>query len=116
MKSKNPILRAFQDGSYALEKVERFRGSQGEVVETGPYTHLCRCGRSADKPFCDNNHELYGFKTRKLQGRQPDRVDRYEGKTITIRDNRGVCSYHGHRLRRDRTGRQNQIKGETYDA
>ncbi|MEE8441560.1 MAG: glutamate synthase-related protein, partial [Spirochaetia bacterium] len=57
---------------------------------------LCRCGESRDKPHCDKSHIQHGFSSHKLAGRQPDQVDRYEGKEITILDNRGVCSHRGH--------------------
>ena len=34
----------------------------GEVVDPGRRTvALCRCGRSAVKPFCDGTHKLTGF-------------------------------------------------------
>jgi hypothetical protein len=29
----------------------------GTVVEKGPITHFCRCGKSANKPFCDGRHK-----------------------------------------------------------
>lgn len=96
MKKEIPEIRALKDGPYAAERFSLLRGSQGEMIRISPYTHLCRCGRSADKPLCDNSHEIYGFKTGKLTGRQPDKQDIYKGKEITIRDNRGVCSHRGH--------------------
>lgn len=89
-------IKAVKNGPYLVEGCAELRGSQGEYVSIDPYVHLCRCGKSGDKPFCDNTHEQYGFRSAKLAGRQPDRTDRYEGKEITILDNRGVCSHRGH--------------------
>lgn len=39
----------------------------GSEIEHGAVIALCRCGRSASKPFCDGNH--------KLAGRRPRPVD-----------------------------------------
>jgi uncharacterized Fe-S cluster protein YjdI len=36
--------------------------AQGEVVRTSPRMALCRCGGSANKPFCDNTHRSIGFR------------------------------------------------------
>ncbi|MEU7873962.1 CDGSH iron-sulfur domain-containing protein [Dactylosporangium sp. NPDC049140] len=34
----------------------------GEVIDPGRRTvALCRCGRSAIKPFCDGTHKVVGF-------------------------------------------------------
>lgn len=33
----------------------------GEVIARGPRFALCRCGASANKPFCDNSHRAIGF-------------------------------------------------------
>lgn len=89
-------IRATRNGPYIVEKCSELITSQGDQVATDPYVHLCRCGKSKNKPFCDNTHEQYGFRSRKLGGAQPDEVDRYDGKEITIFDNRGVCSHRGH--------------------
>jgi CDGSH-type Zn-finger protein len=35
----------------------------GTVVEKGPTTHFCRCGASANKPFCDGKHKTFDFET-----------------------------------------------------
>jgi len=32
------------------------------VPGRGSPVHLCRCGRSADKPFCDGTHARTGWK------------------------------------------------------
>jgi len=96
MKDEPVRIRATRNGPYVVEECRELSTSQGDVIPTDPYVHLCRCGKSKNKPFCDNTHEDYGFRSAKLEGRQPDRVDRYEGKQITILDNRGVCSHRGH--------------------
>lgn len=44
------------DGPVQLEKAE------GQKIETGDTTALCRCGESKNKPFCDGSHHGIGFK------------------------------------------------------
>lgn len=29
---------------------------EGKVIETNTELHLCRCGRSKNKPYCDGSH------------------------------------------------------------
>jgi CDGSH-type Zn-finger protein len=36
-------------------------GNEYEVGEEGEPIALCRCGRSATKPFCDKTHARTGF-------------------------------------------------------
>jgi len=57
---------------------------------------LCRCGGSSTKPFCNGTHLKNNFKGNKKFFRKRDKVDVYEGKEITIYDNRGVCSHRGY--------------------
>lgn len=56
---------------------------------------LCRCGGSANKPYCDGTHRTNGFASAKSADRTPDRLDSYRGKHITIHDNRSICAHAG---------------------
>jgi CDGSH-type Zn-finger protein len=70
----------------------------GEQLTSGslpPVVALCRCGRSADKPFCDGTHAVTGFSGAKHDDRVPDRQDDYPARDFHVRDNRGLCAHSG---------------------
>ncbi len=51
------------NGPYKVDgSVELFDG-EGDAIETreGKPYYLCRCGQSANKPFCDGTHKTIGF-------------------------------------------------------
>lgn len=51
------------DGPLLLSgPVEVIAGS-GRTIDRGVKFALCRCGNSANKPFCDGTHRTIGFKT-----------------------------------------------------
>ena len=56
---------------------------------------LCRCGGSSNKPFCDSTHVGIGFSDAKEGDRVPDKRETFDGKEITVHDNRGVCAHAG---------------------
>ena len=95
IKADGPTLRIFPKGPIKAERLQRFTNSRGEPIQAGKRAILCRCGASADKPFCDGAHVTAGFNDEKSEDRQPDRRDTYAGKRITIHDNRGICSHAG---------------------
>lgn len=46
----------YPDGPLVVRGPVTLRRADGEVIDTGRVVALCRCGRSAVKPFCDGNH------------------------------------------------------------
>lgn len=96
MSNNKPKIKTQKNGPYKIEALEKMRNSRGEKIETKPLMFLCRCGGSANKPFCDGTHLKNGFADEKEEGRVPDRMDDYAGNDVTIHDNRGVCSHRGH--------------------
>ena len=52
----------FEDGPIALKGNVEVIGSDGRRVAQKTKAFLCRCGASANKPFCDGTHKGAGFK------------------------------------------------------
>lgn len=56
-------LTAMADGPYRVEGEVAILDRDGEPVDPPmPEVYLCRCGRSANKPFCDGSHARTGWK------------------------------------------------------
>jgi CDGSH-type Zn-finger protein len=52
-----------EDGPLLVRGPVQVRGSDGTVIDPARATiALCRCGRSAIKPFCDGTHKVTGFR------------------------------------------------------
>lgn len=85
-----------KDGPLRVEGLERFCNSRGDRITTKKTLSLCRCGASKARPYCDGTHASVGFSDAKSDDRVSDRLDRYEGRELTIRDNRGTCSHAGY--------------------
>ncbi len=50
-----------RNGPLLLQGNFEIVGADGEVAWRGKKAALCRCGASANKPFCDGNHKGCGF-------------------------------------------------------
>ena len=51
-----------KDGPYKVTGA-RLTDADGAQVESKDMMFLCRCGHSANKPFCDSSHKRVGFKS-----------------------------------------------------
>jgi CDGSH-type Zn-finger protein len=50
------------DGPLKIEGDFVIIKADGTEIEHKPHPRLCRCGHSANKPFCDDSHKRVGFK------------------------------------------------------
>ncbi|MFN2561947.1 MAG: CDGSH iron-sulfur domain-containing protein [Jatrophihabitans sp.] len=51
-------LTPYPDGPLVLRGDFEIRSVDGACIESGRTVALCRCGRSAVKPFCDGSHKI----------------------------------------------------------
>lgn len=56
-----PEVRVLPDGPLLVRGGVRIVGTDGTLVYEGDKAALCRCGGSANKPFCDGSHKQNGF-------------------------------------------------------
>jgi uncharacterized Fe-S cluster protein YjdI len=56
-----PEVRASANGPLLVSGGVRVVDAEGNVLYEGERAALCRCGGSANKPFCDGTHEKIGF-------------------------------------------------------
>ncbi len=58
-----PTIKATVNGPYEVDAGITVIDAKGGIHEsTGEKMHLCRCGQSKNKPFCDGSHAKCGFK------------------------------------------------------
>lgn len=90
-----PTISCKPNGPYLVKGLATLTDSNGDAIATEETIALCRCGGSANKPFCDGTHRKNGFDDAKREERTKDRRRDYVGKAITVHDNRGICAHAG---------------------
>jgi CDGSH-type Zn-finger protein len=85
-------IKPLLNGPLLVSNVERLVDARGVALPSSPEMALCRCGRSANKPFCDGTHARVDFVSAKDPTRTPDGVVDYVGAHITIHFNKLQCS------------------------
>jgi pyruvate oxidase len=95
MKNENSKISPLKNGPLHIKNLKKITNSRAELIEIKSTVALCRCGASKTKPFCDGTHSRIGFTDKKEENRVLDKKDSYKGKSITINDNRGICSHAG---------------------
>ncbi len=86
-----------ENGPYMCKGALELCDARGNVLDAPKPFFLCRCGGSRNKPFCDGTHARIGFEGTETADRGPiaARHDNYQGKGLTIHDDRTVCAHAG---------------------
>ena len=92
---QKPTIIPKPNGPYLVQGLEDLSSRKGKIASRSSVA-LCRCGASANKPFCDGTHAKIGFLSARLDGRVGDKRESYQGREVTIHDNRGMCAHIGH--------------------
>lgn len=64
--TKKPNITPTPDGPYMVNALKNFANQKGPI-DTEETMALCRCGGSANKPFCDGTHKKTGFRPPNLK-------------------------------------------------
>lgn len=59
--NQKPSIELKPDGPLLIKNLTVLANSKGESLATETVIALCRCGGSANKPFCDGTHKKIGF-------------------------------------------------------
>ena len=84
----------FHEQSIAVnERGESLEWAQTGTFESKPEMTLCRCGKSGNKPFCDNSHKD-GFDGTEVASREPYAAQAkvLDGPRFTLMDQEDLCA------------------------
>jgi len=68
---------------------------EGKKYPAQPQYALCRCGQSANKPFCDGTHQKVQFDGTETASHQPylKQAETIEGPTMLLTDQENLCAF-----------------------
>jgi CDGSH-type Zn-finger protein len=106
-----PTIRIEHDGPYRvsgrvpLARTAQIETEYGEPVEWAPFRPveadesyvLCRCGRAATKPFCDDTCSTFAWDSAEVADRAPraDGARMFKGTGVVMSDNHSFCTHAG---------------------
>jgi CDGSH-type Zn-finger protein len=67
---------------------------KGTEFQHGDEYHICRCGHSSHKPFCDGTHVKVGFEGEETADKRPymEKADIIKGGTVELYDESDLCA------------------------
>ncbi len=88
-----PKIAPAKNGPLIVTNLTRLEGPDGAAIECTGKMALCRCGLSANKPYCDGTHAKEGFASARDGEPEHDRVQTYASDEIEVRYNLAVCCH-----------------------
>lgn len=93
--NKSTII-ATLNGPYKVVSVPTLTTASYHSLNVSEEMYLCRCGGSSNKPYCDGTHKKNNFNGEQDPSHIKNETVTYKGKSITIFDNRNICSHRGY--------------------
>ena len=90
---EKPEIAVRENAFLRAANLPRLTDSDGTELECRPVMALCRCGQSANKPFCDGSHKKTGFDGSGADNSARDSFKSYQGDGIAVHYNRLLCSH-----------------------
>ena len=90
---KQPSITPLPGGPLLVKDLPKLVTIDGAESAPDAVFALCRCGGSANKPFCDGAHKSNGFSDIRETDKPLDKERVYEGNGVNIRDNRTICCH-----------------------
>jgi uncharacterized Fe-S cluster protein YjdI len=87
------LIEERENGPLVIKGVTSMKDRDGAQIEVKPLMVLCRCGGSANKPFCDGSHKRNGFQSRGGKPQGKDVLLPYKGTRVTVLYNPRLCSH-----------------------
>ena len=95
MADEKPTIDVMSGSPFIVKGLEKLTDDSGQPIPMEKdVIALCRCGSSANKPFCDGTHREIGF-TGERERSDDSAARDYAGEELTVVDNRGVCCHAG---------------------
>jgi CDGSH-type Zn-finger protein len=91
--SSETVIEILKNGPIRVTGLGAYQNSKGREVACKSEVHLCRCGTSKNKPFCDGSHKTIDFSGDRQIDKPLNKERKYEGQRIIIHDNRTICSH-----------------------
>lgn len=89
----NPKIEVRENAFLRGEDIPILIDRDGSALEAKPVSALCRCGQSANKPYCDGSHKRAGFDGAGPATPPSDKVYTYEGTDIDVHYAKLLCSH-----------------------
>jgi CDGSH-type Zn-finger protein len=88
-----PTITVRENGFIRAANIPNLKNTNGQNMEVKAVMGLCRCGQSANKPFCDGSHKRTGFDGSPADNSDQQKIYSYAGAEIDVHYSKLLCSH-----------------------